>query len=316
MKLKSNFLFSFNDASSYFNDIHDSPGNQEFIWNYDNGFNYQRDIFLDFAGRKELVNYIRTKKYINVFTIRVFLPYEVQIPMFFLVNNPYCKKISRYNYKYLCKNTTFLFINEYNECKRYEEIISFFQGKNIPYIKHFAINVLRILKLSTNPLVTINSDFFKMTIEVASMILTTERLRSEKSLLISYIEFYKLKHTNDPYNTLRYMFNRSGSSLIFSQKGGAQSIIHADPNVIYSKFINMLIFSPVFNIFNSFPYSMQMILKNEFYRGKLEKLKAMSENRSCLHHSKFKFFVMATKNFFEFKDKLLMKKCFDRFKKI
>lgn len=75
------------------------------------------------------------------------------------------------------------------------------------YFKYFAINVMRLLKFSSiplmpdNPSILENEDNIKIvlkaSIEVAMLILTSESLRSDKSSIISYIEFYKLKNEND-----------------------------------------------------------------------------------------------------------------------
>lgn len=294
--------------------VHNGKGNKNILWNYNQQIDSPITIFFDFEGRKKLINHIRNYNYNNAFEILFFLPYEVQVPVFYLKNKPFWKR--RCGQTILVnKNTCFLFSNSSNICNSYNSILKplIIYQNNANLIREFAINVMRILKLSTKPL--INNIFIHISIEIAGLILTTERLRSEQSLLISYIEFYKLKHSSDQCisNNLKIMFfffQNGCPTLVFPQSQGASMMINTSHLYIKDQFEKMIEFSPAYKYSNKFPFCWPLLLKY-FYKGKFEKLKAISGNRPCMYHSRFKFFVIATKKFVDFKNKFLTKKCFE-----
>jgi len=168
-------------------------------------------------------------------------------------------------------------------------------------IQKFATNVLRIMKLSSKGIVPVN--LWNMDIdrvltfeafEIAGMILSTERLRSKKSLLLSYIEFYKLKHTENSQeglSMLESMFNRNKavSTLKFPASGGRKSIQEAPYKYVYEKFLEMIKYSPEYSTIQQCKdENFRKKLMDEFFHGKLEKIRAVLENRQPEFKSEFK----------------------------
>ncbi len=159
-------------------------------------------------------------------------------------------------------------------------------------IQKFATNVLRIMKLSPKGILPEN--LWNMNIdrvltfeafEIAGMILSTERLRSKKSLLLSYIEFYKLKHTKDSrdgLSMLKRMFDKDRfiSTLKFPASGGLKAIREVPYNYVYEKFLEMIKYSPKYSVIQQCKdKDVQQQLMNKFFHGKLEKIRAVLENR-------------------------------------
>ena len=167
-------------------------------------------------------------------------------------------------------------------------------------IQKFAINVLRIMKLSPKGILSINSWVTEIdkamtfeSFEIAGMILSTERLRSKKSLLLSYIEFYKLKHTidhNDSLSMLLDMFDKDGPTLRFpASPGGIEDIQKTHYYYVYKRFLDMLKYSPEYSVIQQCKNrDIQRKLMDEFFHGKLEKIRAVLENRQPRFKSKFK----------------------------
>lgn len=167
-------------------------------------------------------------------------------------------------------------------------------------IQEFARNVLRIMKLSQKGISPINlweKDINRAlmfeSFEIAGMILSTERLRSKKSLLLSYIEFYKLKYTKnhkDSLSMLLDMFDKDGPTLRFpASPGGVEFIQKTHPYYIYKRFLDMLKYSPKYSVIQRCKNKdIQRKLMDEFFRGKLEKIRAVLENRQPKFKSKFK----------------------------
>ena len=130
--------------------------------------------------------------------------------------------------------------------------------------------------------------------EIAGMILSTERLRSKKSLLLSYIEFYKLKHTKDSQDglsMLKRMFDKDRfiSTLKFPASGGQKAIKETPDNYIYEKFLEMIKYSPEYQTIQQCKNrDLQLELMNKFFHGKLEKIRAVLENRQPEFKSEFK----------------------------
>jgi hypothetical protein len=129
--------------------------------------------------------------------------------------------------------------------------------------------------------------------EIAGMILSTERLRSKKSLLLSYIEFYKLKHTTDcekSSSMLFDMFDKDRPTLRFpTSPGGVEDIQTTHPYYIYKRFLDMLQYSPKYSTIRQCEdKNVRQKLMDEFFYGKLEKIRAVLENRHPAFKSEFK----------------------------
>jgi len=168
-------------------------------------------------------------------------------------------------------------------------------------IQKLATNVLRIIKLSPKGISPADTAIMGRdrvltfeAFEIAGMILSTERLRSKKSLLLSYIEFYKLKHTKDSQDglsMLKRMFDKDRfiSTLKFPASGGQKAIKETPDNYIYEKFLDMIKYSPEYQTIQQCKNrDLQLELINKFFHGKLEKIRAVLENRHPKFKSKFK----------------------------
>ncbi len=167
-------------------------------------------------------------------------------------------------------------------------------------IREFAKNVLRIMKLSPKGILPVDLFIFDInrilafeSFEIAGMILSTERLRSKKSLLLSYIEFYKLKHTKnhqDSLSMLLDMFDKDGPTLRFpASPGGIEDIQKTHYYYVYKRFLDMLKYSPEYSVIQQCKNrDIQRKLMDEFFHGKLEKIRAVLENRQPKFKSKFK----------------------------
>ena len=171
-------------------------------------------------------------------------------------------------------------------------------------IKDFAVNVLRIMKLSPKDILPIdawNMDINRIltfeAFEIAGMILSTERLRSKKSLLLSCIEFYKLKHIPDSLSMLLNMFDKDEPIMKFpASPGGIEYIQNTHYYYIYKRFLDMIIYSPEYPIIQQCKKKdIKQRLMDEFYRGKLEKIRAVLENRQPKFKSGFKAAVKEIK---------------------
>lgn len=167
-------------------------------------------------------------------------------------------------------------------------------------IQKFAINVLRIMKLSPKGILPVNlwnMDIDRVmtfeSFEIAGMILSTERLRSKKSLLLSYIEFYKLKHITDHKKSLSMlldMFDKDGPILRFpASPGGIENIQKTHPFYIYKRFLDMIKYSSEYTVIQQCKNKYtQRKLMDKFFYGKLEKIRAVLENRPPKYKSEFK----------------------------
>jgi hypothetical protein len=168
-------------------------------------------------------------------------------------------------------------------------------------IQKFAINVLRLMKLSPQKdILPIDREITEQdetvtfkSFEIAGMILSTERLRSKKSLLLSYIEFYKLKHTTDcekSSSMLFDMFDKDRPTLRFpTSPGGVEDIQTTHPYYIYKRFLDMLQYSPKYSTIRQCEdKNVRQKLMDEFFYGKLEKIRAVLENRHPAFKSEFK----------------------------
>lgn len=314
--------FEYPEAQCFFENV-DGHGHRR---PWANGNSKRERLTLDFDGRKQFIESVRSSnddEHINNFEVRVPINSELNVRTKFELKN---KKNNKNNKHY---STIYGFSVDgewkpylYDITKMKNGILDdfvFARPSHPPlysdYINHFAINVLRILKLSQKPLATddpnrinrvANQCVMNTAVEIAAMILTTERARDEYSLLIFYIEFYKLKHTDrvNQQRMLLDMFNKSNPTLRFPQAPGGVSYIQGmQSGEIYNAFMNMLIYSPYYKKLQQLPEFMHDILVDLFYEGKLEKIKAISENRTTNKPAKFKKLVDASKNFFKFQMK-------------
>jgi len=302
----------------------------------------QQVIQLDFKGRTAFINSVRSDNVDRINNFKIVVPIANSLKAkteFALKNN----KPTKYS-------STYLFFSEGEEAKPYLYNLSkrtigilddfIFANPSHPplysrYIGNFATNVLRILK-SEQPILeveelntynrTANRYVINTSIEIATMILTTERARDEYSVLVSYIEFYKLKRTaktNQQEMLLNMFFHNAKDvdgrdpTLKFpkvknqqdkqSSAGGAALIRRTSWEYLYDEFTDMLNYSPYYEKVQQLPEFMHTVLGNEFYGGKLEKLKAISENR-LQPRSKFKKLVDASETFFNSKMKKIVNK--------
>ena len=130
-------------------------------------------------------------------------------------------------------------------------------------------------------------------------------------IVISYIEFYKLKHTDasNQRTMLLNMFEKKNPILRFpAAPSGASYIQIMLPEDIYDEFIDMLPYSPYYEKLQLLPEFMHDVLVNLFYEGKLERLIAISENRKTNQKSTFKQLVEITEAFFKTKTRNIFTK--------
>lgn len=307
--------FEYSEAQRFFDKVdgHDYRGS------WANGNSEVKRLTLDFDGRKQFIGSVRgSNEHTNNFivTVEASISHKKSIRREFKLEN------SKYNSSHY--TTTYLFFAN-GKAKPYlyngengilDDFISVIPNRTplySNYINHFATNVLRILKISKKHLKTkeltksnldVNKSIVYTAVEIAAMILTTERARDEYSLLISYIEFYKLKHTNrtNQQEMLLNMFNKNDPILRFPKApGGAPLIQDMQPSDIYDEFMDMLPYSPYYLKLQQLPEFMHDVLVDLFYEGKLEKIKAISENQTSNKTVKFKKLVDASEKFFKFR---------------
>jgi len=102
---------------------------------------------------------------------------------------------------------------------KYKSIIQGYKAWNQYEIKKFAGNVIAILERDEEGIVLFQKehDIVKPALEIGALVLTSERLRSEKSLLLAYIEFLKLEY--DPsQQRLKKMFLEEQPTLSLLRK--------------------------------------------------------------------------------------------------
>ena len=284
-------------------------------------------ITLNFDGRKQFIESVRSNNdsnHINNFEIIIPIDSAPNVRIqFSLINRKHYS--TTYGFSVNGKWKPYLYDANKRENGILDDLV-FVKPSHPPlyydYINYFAINVLRILKLSQKPLTTeepnrinrvANQCVMNTAIEIAAMILTTERARDEYSLLISYIEFYKLKHTDasNQRTMLLNMFDKENPILRFpAAPCGASRIQSMPPEDIYDEFTDMLPYSPYYEKLQLLPESMHDVLVNLFYEEKLERLMAISENRKTRQKAKFKKLVEITEAFFKAK----MRKIFAEWK--
>ncbi|MDR1982973.1 MAG: hypothetical protein LBQ08_04230 [Holosporaceae bacterium] len=285
----------------------------------------------------------------------------------------------------------------------------------------FATNILKIIKNDSKNQLILKGRFYKQSLETASIMLTSERLRAVQAIILSYTELYKLKHdpgrlietffnitpissvltdskfreyqqfllsaSNDfnesykicldrievylkdevfdnkklspkrlqnckdkitipnkdgfwEYAKARYEFEHSkikkktretvqrnaffaifcisnfnwASSafknpphdpyLIFASTGGAGAIRKVEADALEKTFIEMLEFSPVYAAYQSLPEDIKTSLADEFYKGKLEKLRFICGEIDSYAPSNFKRYVSAVNGLYKFRLRL------------
>ena len=212
--------------------------------------NEQRNLVFDMEGRQKLKEEVFKNRNINTFYIKININLSSGIlktydsilncsinnknSLFFFYNQSFNNNNTKYvNYESrpyigLKINSNTTFYNNYLEMPIYKNnyglIDYLLEQKNNELIHYFAVNVLRILK-SSKPLEpnydSKNELLYWTSVHFAFLILTSERLRSAKCLVISYIEFYKLKNEKDYSkleNILKKMFHPINPSLFFPKK--------------------------------------------------------------------------------------------------
>ena len=305
------------------------------------GRNGPMPLVLDFKGRKQFIESVRSENdHINELKITVPIEdLEADIRnIFYLRNENHFS--TTYNFLLKINASPKWYLSRFVPIGKgiLDHLVLSTVPKKSPlysgYINQFATNVLRLLKSEKPSLLKVNDAkaneyVLGTSIEIAAMILTTERARDEYSLLISYIEFYKLKHEIARQQArLHYMFypniedvDGRYPSLRFPKvqnqnnwrqsKGGAELIRDTDPDYLHKRFLEMFKFSPYYGKVRQLPEFIRGALKDEFYEGKLEKLKAISENR-LPQKSKFKKLVDACDEFYKAK----MRKIINRWKNL
>lgn len=79
------------------------------------------------------------------------------------------------------------------------------------------------------------------------------------------------------------------SALKFPASGGQKAIKETHDNYIYEKFLEMIKYSPKYSVIQQCKdKDVRQQLMNEFFHGKLEKIRAILENRQPEFKSKFK----------------------------
>jgi hypothetical protein len=106
-------------------------------------------------------------------------------------------------------------------------------------------------------------------LKLASLFLTTERLRDEKALSLVYMWFYKLKHGQPVFvsTLLKQMFLEAPYHLVFPQTGGAEALRNVTPAEL------LTLFNTLIDIYNAKPASYrQRIGRIEWLTRRLNKL--------------------------------------------
>ena len=190
-----------------------------------------------------------------------------------VVEDQYLKKLN-----YICTNVVSKCSNSYRNIVT--PLIENTGGKtggfDIPNekVKNFATNVLRILKRTTSTKKLCGEiDEKNAAIETSAIILTSERLRSEKSLSNAYIELYKLKHDPTKRHLEDLFLDKKHTSLVFVNS--ADSIrdlkIHGKEFSLVKLFIEMVQYIKIDRPDKIQKKTLRKMLE-VFYRNKLTKL--------------------------------------------
>ena len=167
-------------------------------------------------------------------------------------------------------------------------------------IKTFATNILRILKCKENkPIIKLSkAELLEKNSEIAGLIITSEYFRGRQSLAIAYTELYKLKHV-PTLDNLNKLFRTPNCELIFTKAGGSSEIMQTNAPILITSFESMLDIAlndpsnEISLIYQKLSQDNQKIAKEEFFAGKLEKLRYIYDEISEYIPSKFKPYIKA-----------------------
>lgn len=163
-------------------------------------------------------------------------------------------------------------------------------------IKTFATNILRILKCKENKSIIefSKAELLEKNSEIAGLIITSEYFRGRQSLAIAYTELYKLKHV-PTLDNLNKLFRAPNCELIFTNAGGSSEIMQTNAPILITSFESMLDIAlndppnkEISLIYQKLSQDNQKIAKEEFFAGKLEKLRYIYDEISEYTPSKFK----------------------------
>ena len=164
-------------------------------------------------------------------------------------------------------------------------------------IKTFATNILRILKC--RGIKFSKAELLEKNLEIAGLIITSEYFRGKQSLSIAYTELYKLKHAPTLDNLTR-LFRMPDCELIFPKAGGAKAIMQTKASTLIASFKSMLDIElndpsnkEISLIYHKLSQDNRKIAKEEFFAGKLEKLRYIYDEISEYTPSKFKPYTKA-----------------------
>ena len=119
---------------------------------------------------------------------------------------------------------------------RYCGIIEGYDNWKKSEIREFANNILAILERDSIVLHQKSHDIVTPALQIGALVFTSERLRSEKSLLLAYIEFLKLKGNPSP-ERLKKMFLGERPSLRFPK--GQDCVFFASIPELLSEFSDL-----------------------------------------------------------------------------
>lgn len=157
------------------------------------GNNEPLKITLDIDGRLNLLKMVQTDTRINLFDISFPLNYNNEFRSFELSNFPNEKRVTHYS-------STYFLSDGQSHSKTWKKVINPILSQNV---KQFPKLVLYYLKSSPQQKIQnildqmpMNSSnpINKCAVETSVFILTSERLRSEKALILSFILFNRLKY--------------------------------------------------------------------------------------------------------------------------
>lgn len=261
--------------------------------------------------RRELRELIRSGVYLNnmkiivgiiidgkyeerIFYLHNFKGYNTKYIFYCIFNGGASKICKHYRSESSCNN---------NPVYNYDDtILDKFLDPNSPFsecIPHLARLVIRLLKFSEKGLFKyyrneqnpglekyVNNELIWAAIEIYLMIITTERFRSELSILQTYIELYKLKHATSnamARDMLDALFDKYDSILKFACTGGCDNIYSTNSTFFFKSFLSMLDYAPIPSYFKN-----SSEIRYKFYRRKYEKLIAINEDNLSIQYSHLK----------------------------
>lgn len=270
------------EAMAFFRYVHESIGNDKYLLDntyYNPNYFFNKPLNINLPSYQNMfLSLIRNRINIRYFKMDVIIPFLIESRRtYFLVN----KK---------GKNTTFIFgyitngqfvYNPYFSDNGYG-ILDKYIDENSPF-PDFIPSILKDI----NKLLTFSSKCFSVDdesvlwdmMELYLLLITSERFRSDKSSLYTYIESFKVKNLNSReewIDALYKMFHPVDPTLKFAKVGGVDNILNAPPEDLYQCFMDMINYIEI-------PYFHSRIEFNEFannfYLKHLDRLKAIFENR-------------------------------------